>query len=301
MNDEDYKVFDTKILNAKELIERTIWTRNRTVIFRGVDNSKYKLIPSAYRDRGKEELQKITKAYYKNNSIFEIGNELHQNDVERNSLVWFYDIANQQGINIPEIPHLYLGEPMMECSSLPKIERNKWMSSEWFEIAALAQHYGIPTRLLDWTFDMNVAIYFAIRNINEDVIKETPDEHFSIWELNKSFMSLIAPDVRFIIPRYYDNPNIHAQSGLLSVFDGKFKDDELSIEEVVEKQYEISYEGLKNSIKSHKISILTRLDVPYSEIPLIKDSLESRGLRYDRYFPGLSGVANTIRSMAKIN
>lgn len=300
MEDGGYKAYEIRRLDANKLLERTIWTRNRTIIFRGVDDSEYKLLPSAYRDKGKNELQRIYKAYFERNSIFRFDSDASQENAERISLMWFYDLANQQGINVPEIPHLHLGEPMMEFCSLPKIEKSKWMSNEWFEIAALAQHYGIPTRLLDWTFDMNAAIYFAIRNIDEDTVTKTPDKCFSVWELNKSLVSLIAPDVRFIVPRYFDNPNIRAQSGILSVFDGKIKDTEFSLEETVEKQYENSNEGLMKVITNSETPVLTRLDIPYSEIPVIKRNLESRGLRYDCYFPGLSGVANSIRDMAGI-
>ena len=40
--------------------------------------------------------------------------------------------------------------------------------SEWLLIEQ-AQHYGIPTRFMDWTINWEVALFFAVSNPNDDI------------------------------------------------------------------------------------------------------------------------------------
>lgn len=55
---------------------------------------------------------------------------------------------------------------------------NVKIEDDW-ERLSFMQHHGVPTRLLDWTENLNVAIYFAVAY---SMVKKTGDPY--IWVLN---------------------------------------------------------------------------------------------------------------------
>jgi FRG domain-containing protein len=62
-----------------------------------------------------------------------------------------------------------------------RLPADKW---EWY---FLMQHYGAPTRLLDWTDNPLVALYFALHSPKDD--DSEPDTAAAVWVLNSWWLN----------------------------------------------------------------------------------------------------------------
>lgn len=68
-------------------------------------------------------------------------------------------------------------------------------------IVALAQHHGLPTRLLDWSYDPRIAALFAARDALKDRTK-----NLAVWALNRD-----AVRMRSMVERMGDEARANAE------------------------------------------------------------------------------------------
>ncbi len=208
-------------------------------IFRGHwDSDSWGLIPSVFRKEWQEKLilepfklikntRKITKPQNINIKKIDFGRKTkndaqlkYQIMIEYDLLEKFMDIAMSFDINCNHIPSIYNHEETIkEASSETNIkELKKWPYRNVWKLMALAQHHGVPTRLLDFTKNPLLAAFFASSHpFFEEYIKKNKkdkkDKQLCVWAIkletfNKKNFEIIHKPSRF-------SKNLLAQEGLL--------------------------------------------------------------------------------------
>ncbi len=229
--------------------------RHRIWIYRGHSDAAWKLESSLFRDF--EQVETISRL--KGGS----GKKINRSGHERLALEKF--MANA---------HLFL-------KHMP--QKNKPL--EWL---AIMQHYGAPTRMLDFTFSPYVAMFFALESgvgdsaiycINQKIFREIDKEYFeNLDQLYEEILDINQNDLLYVYEPRFSTERLMAQQGLFLIPGTN----DISHERIIE-----SYEVDKNSAIKYIIPAELRREG--------LNRLRKMNIIASILFPGLDGFCKSFR------
>jgi hypothetical protein len=167
-----------------------------------------------------------------------------------------------------------------ECEGHPGISPE--LRADEDRLLALAQHHGLPTRLLDWTVSPYIAAFFAFSyTFDADAALE---EHVAVWVLDPSSEIWTQDSGAYILdPEKHGNERMKSQGGRFTHIVGAFD----CLEDYV--------------LEMERPDALRKILVPTADIEKAMGDLDAMQVNHARLFPGPDGFAKEAKAKVGID
>lgn len=147
------------------------------------------------------------------------------------------------------------------------------------ELSSLAQHYGMPTRLLDWSLSPYMAAFFAFyyRYMN---FARDPDRHVAIWAVDVAKMR------KRLAPRFEVLTADASKNARLSSQIGKFTYATADDHDLAEAM---------TAAEPAEGPLFWKITIPASEAQMALNDLMLMGISPSDVYPDFQGVADYVR------
>jgi hypothetical protein len=297
-------------------------------VFRGQADARWPLQPSALRKDAWLTLQHLSSVSPKN------GDLLDQISTELGAVAAFAREADRQGLQVPGYDSLVTFDDNRLYERLRSLLHDdlgkalEFPPVEWESMFGMAQHYGIPTRLLDWSESSFVAAYFAALEASRQLYfnSRLGQRWLIVWGLNVNLLDPLEPSncwgkLRVVRAPWATNPNLRAQRGLFTVHRHVYKlgkgarmsmwerviassDTDLriipiprprSLDDVVEGLWEVAPEYLRETYLDKPV--MRSLCLRWSQAPELLEILSRMGFSSSTLFPGYEGATRSLKEI----
>ena len=159
---------------------------------------------------------------------------------------------------------------------------SNWERLENRDYEALAQHYGLPTRLLDWTTSLYVGAFFAFSKL-----EQCRTDLVSVWilDIGRTLEHFSSEHLEYITDVYQENVRQLWQMGVFTYN----RTPKRSLEELFHQD-----SGFFDKALQAELPLLVRVDLPQTEATRVLDDLNMMRINSLTLFPGIEGVVRWI-------
>ena len=216
---------------------------------------------------------------------------------ERDTLIEFCRIVDKRGLVLPDDSQALRTDLARLADDDGGVSRNtsRLEDSAALSVMALAQHYGIPTRLLDWTLAPLIAAFFAAYDVYQKTKEELEQytQPLVVWSFYfPAFekQSRYSPGdymIRSVTASSATNTNLRAQQGVFTLVSsdvsGERNGKYLPFDEILSKTYH------KKDAKLRKFTL------PVSQANDLLRLLEKLGITPSAIYPGYQSIVTDIK------